>query len=366
MMNREQKILVIVTDYPDKVGNVKLQYIHTRNVAYLKFGLTVTVLNFAAKEDYFVDGIRVITLKTYKKEKKYFNELISHAPNIKQHLIFLILYGKYFLKYFFFFHGHEVLRCSKVYPKEYEYQQSIFIKTWLKNIYDIVKLKIWKIFFLKVVDKSRFIFVSNWMLEEFEKWVGIKRSCLKNRYYITYNSVGEIFEKKQYDFNCDKTYDFITIRSNLDGSKYCIDIVNNLAKVNPQYKFLVIGKGSFFQYYPKASNLEWLDKNLRHDEMIVLLNKSRCALMPTRVDSDGGSIIKKATFGIPLITSDLPVFYEIFHGFENVQYIDNKDAVDLSSILVDIKATGTKNKKYFLEKTIQEEIKIFNDILQES
>ena len=43
MMNREQKILVIVTDYPDKVGNVKLQYIHTRNVAYLKFGLTVTV-----------------------------------------------------------------------------------------------------------------------------------------------------------------------------------------------------------------------------------------------------------------------------------------------------------------------------------
>ena len=139
-----------------------------------------------------------------------------------------------------------------------------------------------------------------------------------------------------------------------------------MAKVNPQYKFLVIGKGSFFQYYPKASNLEWLDKNLRHDEMIVLLNKSRCALMPTRVDSQGVMSCEMATFGIPLITSDLPVFYEIFHGFENVQYIDNKDAVDLSSILVDIKATGTKNKKYFLEKTIQEEIKIFNDILQES
>ena len=88
--------------------------------------------------------------------------------------------------------------------------------------------------------------------------------------------------------------------------------------------------------------------------------------MPTRVDSQGVMSCEMATFGIPLITSDLPVFYEIFHGFENVQYIDNKDAVDLSSILVDIKATGTKNKKYFLEKTIQEEIKIFNDILQKS
>ena len=42
---------------------------------------------------------------------------------------------------------------------------------------------------------------------------------------------------------------------------------------------------------------------------------------------------------------------KFFHGFENVQYIDNKDAVDLSSILVDIKATGTKNQKsIFLEK----------------
>jgi len=100
-MNREQKILVIVTDYPDKVGNVKLQYIHTRNVAYLKFGLTVTVLNFAAKEDYFVDGIRVITLKTYKKEKKYFNELISHAPNIKQHLIFDFIWKIFFEILFF-------------------------------------------------------------------------------------------------------------------------------------------------------------------------------------------------------------------------------------------------------------------------
>ena len=40
---------------------------------------------------------------------------------------------KIFFEILFFFHGHEVLRCSKVYPKEYEYQQSIFIKTWLKN-----------------------------------------------------------------------------------------------------------------------------------------------------------------------------------------------------------------------------------------
>lgn len=63
------KILVLATDYPDNNGKVSLQYIHTRNVEYLKFGISVTVLNFSARTNYEIGGIRVITLKTYKKEK---------------------------------------------------------------------------------------------------------------------------------------------------------------------------------------------------------------------------------------------------------------------------------------------------------
>ena len=100
------KILVLATDYPDNNGKVSLQYIHTRNIEYLCSGIVVTVLNFSTKKDYEIDGIRVITVKTYKKEKNKFNLLISHAPNLRQHLLFLLRYGKYFKKYIFFFHGH--------------------------------------------------------------------------------------------------------------------------------------------------------------------------------------------------------------------------------------------------------------------
>lgn len=352
-MENNKNILVIVTDYPDNAGKVTLQYVHTRNVAYLKYGFKVTVLNFSAKKDYYVDGIRVITLSTYRQEKNEFDKLISHAPNLRNHLLFISLYGKCFSKYIFFFHGHEVLRCSKVYPPAYKYKRLSFTNETFREIYDIVKLKIWKSFFLKSLNKSRFIFVSNWMLEEFEKWVGISRSCLGNCYYITYNSVGEIFEKEKYDCVKEKEYDFITVRSNLDGSKYCIDIVNELAKHNPQYKFVVIGKGEFFTNYSQASNIEWQDRNLKHDEMINLLNQSKCALMPTRTDSQGVMACEMATFGIPLITSDLPVCYEIFNGFKNVEYIDNQYDIDLSDILNNIKATNNKNRTYFLENTIK-------------
>ena len=245
------KILVLATDYPDNNGKVSLQYIHTRNIEYLRSGIVVTVLNFSTKKDYEIDGIRVITVKTYKKEKNKFNLLISHAPNLRQHLLFLLRYGKYFNKYIFFFHGHEVLRYIKVYPKPYNYvSQNLFLK-YLRDVYDIFKLKVWHHYFLANLKKSKFIFVSNWMLEEFEKWVKIDRNELFDRYTITYNSVGRVFEKESYNPDKNKVYDFITIRSNLDGSKYCIDVVNRIAEENPNYKFLIIGRGEFFKYNKK-------------------------------------------------------------------------------------------------------------------
>ena len=153
------KILVLATDYPDNNGNVSLQYIHTRNVEYLKFGISVTVLNFSARINYEIDGIRVITLKTYKKEQNKYNLLVSHAPNLRQHLLFLLRYGKNFYKYIFFFHGHEVLRCSKVYPKPYNYVSYNLVLKYLRDIYDIFKLQVWHYYFLANLKKSKLHYI---------------------------------------------------------------------------------------------------------------------------------------------------------------------------------------------------------------
>lgn len=349
------KILVLATDYPDNNGKVSLQYIHTRNVEYLKFGISVTVLNFSARTNYEIDGIRVITLKTYKKKNKY-NLLVSHAPNLRQHLLFLLRYGKNFYKYIFFFHGHEVLRCSKVYPNPYSYVSHNLVLKYLRDVYDIFKLQVWHCYFLANLKKSKFIFVSKWMLEQFEKWVEIDRKKLSDRYAITYNSVGNIFEKEIYNYDTKKNYDFITIRSNLDGSKYCIDVVNRIAKENPSYKFLIIGKGKFFEYNRKSKNIKWINKNLKHDEMIDLLNKSKCALMPTRTDAQGVMASEMATFGIPLITTDLPVCHEVFDTFTNVQFINNDEQINCEKLLKQCR-TAEKNKLYFIENTVQKEIK---------
>lgn len=361
------RLLILCADYPNLDGDVSLNYVRTRNIFYKKKGYDVTVLNFATEEDYIIDQIPVVSLKSFEQKKECFDLLICHAPNLRNHYVFLKKYDKSFDKIVFFLHGHEVLNINKVYSKPYFYVHRNLLKTYLQNIYDSFKLRVWNKYFSKKLDKIHFIFVSNWMYNEFKKWV--KLELPNDKYDITYNSIGESFENIAYDTKSYKKYDFITIRSYLDGSKYSIDIVNHLAKMNPTFDFLVVGKGDFFKYYKKASNLTWLDKRLNHSEIVELLNQSSCALMPTRTDAQGLMMCEMASFGIPLITSDIPVCHEVFDGFSNVELIsnesiNNKDFIRKYKSLV-LGRSYTRSDKFFAKKTVTHECNIFKSFLEE-
>ena len=162
-----KKVLVACADYPDLNGNLAMMYVHVRNRYYISHGIDVVVLNFHASSDYIIDGIRVISLKTYKKQNVLYNILICHAPNVRNHYVFLKRYGKKFTKIIFFFHGHEVVRVSKVYPKSYDYIKSeseLYRK--IRDIYDKFKLWIWHNYYPKVYNKSEYVFVSETLFGE--------------------------------------------------------------------------------------------------------------------------------------------------------------------------------------------------------
>lgn len=364
------KLLVLATDYPRLDGYVSQYFIHTRNKEYVNSGLDITVLSFTAEFNYYIDGVNVITYKNLisKLDTTKFDILISHAPNLRNHYLFLNKYGRNFKKFIFFFHGHEVLVSSKVYPKQYSYTKnaSVLFNIFIE-IYDFLKLKLWKTFFTKHASKSEFIFVSQWMYDMFIRFVNINPLILEKKTHIIYNSIGKNFETAKYEKKLDKAYDFITIRNLLDKSKYCIDVIHRLAVKNPEYKFCVIGKGEFFNYNNKPNNLEFLEQHLTHDEVIEYLNKSKFALMPTRADAQGVMACEIASFGIPLITSDISVCREVFEDFENVIYIDNDSNVDFNSF--NLKQYEKKefiiNNKFFAEKTIGKEIELFKKIVGE-
>lgn len=364
---RNLNLLVLVSDYPDNEGNRALAYVRTRNVYYQTQGSHVDVINFATNKEYEIDGIKVYPKSWFTKNKAFtYDILICHAPNLRNHYLFLREYSKLFKRIIFFFHGHEVLKINEVYSKPYSFIKQNKFKMALQNRYDDLKLAVWRKYFKKQKDASYCIFVSNWMREEFYKWTKLSHSVLRGHEYITYNSVGELFEKREYNKDIEKKYDFITIRGVLDGSKYCVDIINKLAFMNPTLSFLLIGKGQFFKYVEKAPNLKLIEKSMSHDEMCSYMDQAKCALMPTRTDAQGVMMCEMQAYGMPVITSNIPVCHEVFADIQGVGYIDNENLnnLNLNQIYDRIKDSAKKNSRYFYSKICEEELNIIRRIAE--
>ena len=356
------KVLVLVEDYPSENSHA-MMYVHVRNKFYYKKNINVTVLNFSTNNDYEYENIKVISLKTYKEVNEKYDILICHAANLKHHYCFLTKYEKNFEKIVFFYHGHEILKISEVYPPNYKWIKTKNNK-FIRDIYDKVKCILWKRKLNKLLYKSQLVFVSRWLYDRFLYYIHMNPKNLEKHVSIINNSVGSIFEEKSYNLETQKKYDFITIRGNaIDRGEKGIDIVTQLAESNPSNTFLVVGKGKFYQYNKKPENLEFLEKQLTHQEMLEYLNKSRCALLPTKQDTQGVMTCEVATYGIPTITSDIEVCKEIFSNMKNVKFINNSETnIKLGKILQELEQELDldKHERFFAKNTIQKEVDLFN------
>ena len=76
----------------------------------------------------------------------------------------------------FFFHGHEILLINEVYPQPFEYMKKDgWGRKISQNIYDRFKLMMWHYYFRKIAYKSEFVFVSNSLYMEFQKYVKLTK-----------------------------------------------------------------------------------------------------------------------------------------------------------------------------------------------
>lgn len=354
-----KKILVLVADYPNNDGGVALMYVHVRNKYYILHGINVTVLNFASKEDYEIDGIKVISLATYKQQNYDYDILVLHAANLRNHYLFLKKYEYRFKHMIFFFHGHEVVMINKIYPKPFAYtKRAGELRLFLQDCYDRFKLALWHRYLPKVAKKSDFIFVSNWFYGEFKRYVGLSNKDLYNHVHIINNSVGEVFEKNAYSFESEKNYDFITIRSNMDGAKYGIDLVDRLAHKYKEFSFLIIGKGDYYKINTIPSNVTWINGVLSHEQIMMYIDQSKCGLLLTREDTQGVMTCELAVYGIPVITSDIEVCREICGDLKNVALIDNDiEKVNLKEVFEQIMKKGpvAKSDKFSYSNTVWRE-----------
>lgn len=350
VMKSKLNLLVLCEAYPNSENPYQLMYAHTRNVEYLKSGCAVTVLSFSAGKSYEYDGIRVITEKELI-DKSLYDLVISHAPNVRNHLRILSTNLKN-SEIVMFIHGHEVLDTTKYYFGRYDGKQFSFIR----KIYEKAKLRVFSLFLNHNYERVSVVFVSNWMRKHFYENLNL-RCEIKNEAVIN-NSVNPLFLENRWNTETKKEFDFITIRP-LSEKKYAVDVVLQLALKYPSKSFLLYGRGNIFNYLEKPKNVIYRDSFLQPNEILDLLNKSICALMPTRLDAQGVMMCEMASYGIPLITSDIEICTEMLQSFPNVAFINN-DAPEVKAI--PCSGTLQLSEKFASSKLVAKELAFFKKL----
>jgi hypothetical protein len=351
------EILILAQNYPSLDKPHLQSFIHTRLNQYPEH-FSITVLSFGSLADYTFEGIKIITEKTFNNNSRKYDVVISHAPNLRNHLRIAIKNIFRFKVLFFVFHGHEIINLLKrVYNQRtiYPFSKHISIKF---KLYNYIKLPILK-FFLKSISKikpTHFIFVSKSLLNEAQEdmkdstffKIGLNTSIINN-------PINPIFYTKQLIPDALKA-DFICIRP-FDEPKYGVDIYIDLAKRNSGFTFHLYGMGEL----PKTDlpkNLVVFNKFLKPKELPPLIASYTAAILPTRWDSQGVLACEIAANGIPLLTSKLKVCEEFLSSFSNVGLVENHLFPSFDLDKVKKLPKNNPQKAFDKDSTVQKEIEL--------
>lgn len=353
------RVIVLTQAYPSVEKPYNLAYVHTRVLEYQKVCTELRVLSFDCPQRYEYQGVMVssekdITLQSY-------DVLVSHAPNLRNHIRWILQHKAYWKKMVWVIHGHEVLIKQKYYPPAYPWlKKQSLVFSLLDYSYDLFKVRVLAYLIQKWLKQKslHLIFVSQWMQQAFLECVSIRPDLIKRCSSIVPNSLHPVFRQKKWTLS-EPLADFVTIRP-LDSSKYAIDVVLKLALRWPNLKFDIYGEGNYFKHNALPANVRHIARFLPQTELPELLNHYRAALLPTRLDAQGVMSCEIASYGMPLLTSDLPICREMLSLFPQVAFFS------METLDIDLPAFLTRSTQRLIEfpdmfsdrDTIHKEIKI--------
>jgi len=353
-------LLILTQAYPSKSNPYQMGFVHARVKQYLAMGQPVKVLSFAAKQDYQFEGVEVVTLQSAGQSGLFkAATVVSHAPNLRNHFRVIFKQRKNIAKLVFVFHGHEVMHLPREYPQPYHWNKKEKRQRALLWVLDPIKLTAAKVF-LRYISKrvpTGFIFVSDWMKETFERNI-FASGAIRNT--VINNPVSTAFSKGGYKRSPQNPpLRAICIRP-LDSSKYSIDLVLKLAQANPDIKVEVFGKGQLPSQMPYGLNVTFTGHFVAQSEIPQVLNGYDLAILPTRLDAQGVSACEFASYGIPLITSDIPIMREMLGGFANVCFLANDSfETPVDAALIDslkYLPSPITDRLFDLESLVQQEL----------
>lgn len=358
------KICVVAQDYPSPAKPDALAFIHARNLIYKSLGHSVSVLSFAGKEQYEQDGVSVLPESEFSKEKiGAFDLFVFHAPNLRNHLRFILKNRAAIKAKVLIGHGHEFINAAKQSGGVFPFQSTLKarLKHLVQSVYDVIKLRVWVRYFKSQKGRGlAVVFVSDWLRKNVEACLNLDLSSYAKVSVIN-NPIHPAFQDNTYDPASPKVADFVTVRS-FDRPKYAVDVVLEIARRNPQWSFHIYGTGELFNHNPPPPNLTVIKKKFRQQDMPALFNQYRAGLLPTRWDSQGVLMCEMACLGMPTVVSELEICRLMVGEFENVSYIENENPTLTQIPTVTLKNTTLK-RKFSAPETVQKELELFAQVV---
>lgn len=355
-----KRVLVLCSGYPTADNPYNCTWAHTRNKYYLSNGYDVDVMVMDSNNHYEIDGVKIIKHNDVinNLEKKQYSLIISHSPNIRKHIPFLSKINR--LPIVLFMHGSESMYINKDYPQPYGYMEDNFFKALIRSLYDNLKFIVLKKFIINRKEQVRLVFVSQWMKDTFERNVfNTKKYNVKCE--VINNSLSSWALERSHKLNSNlKKADFVTLRR-LDASKFGIDLVVAHALANPNYTYHIYGRGNYFSHNTLPHNITLFDKHIESQKIPDLLDYYECAMMPTRCDAQGVMVCEMATYGMPVITTNIDVNYEMFSDFKNVKLLPEIDFSKKVDIDFSVKSVGNKTRFSF-DSTLHRELQFLVDL----
>lgn len=364
------KLLVLATGYPTETRIYESAFLRPRVVAYREAGHEVNVLNFKAERAYRLDGVPVLSPGDLEGVVWDWDLCIFHAPNLRNHLQFIVRNWSRLPAVCFTFHGHEAAYLKVTYPEPFEWTRGSFyqLKRAVQHSYDILKLVILRSTIRLLARRNRgllILFVSEDFLKTGVENLHLHTPELRGLTYAVWNPLGEAFLRMKHHCR-EPLADFLTIRP-LDQSKHSIDLVLECAVQNPNHTFHIYGEGKYFEHNPTPPNVTHFPGFIPASELPELLGRYRGALMPSRWDSHGVMMCEMAVTGMPVLASLLDIHLEVLGGFPNVRFLDNENPhFEAEEFLESCKLADNQvlPDRFGLENTAGRELTLFTQLLR--
>ena len=323
-----------------------------------------------------------LILNNSKKEVKYIKSIIVSVPFLKRIIIKLIaIYSKAFVRTYDLYWEPNFIPNRFIKSKKMVTSVHDFSFILHKDFHPKERIKYFEENFFKNIYRSDIIITgSKFSKQEILDRLDFKEENVRVIYHGVRHDVFKKTDTIKLDFDLPKKFIFsvgsIEPRKNLIG---LLSAYNNLEdEIKQEYKLVIAG----FKGWENKEIMQIIEKNkefitylgyISDEELAAVYNKASCFVYPSFYEGFGLPPLEAMACGTPVVCSNVSSLPEV--GGEAVVYCDPYSVKDIKnkieSVLLDenlqkeLSLKGLEQaQKFTWEKSAQEHIKIFNELLE--